>query len=191
MKLINSRKLGVASALLFFLLVFSPAQEAFAQEEQGPPPPGQTDARPPNPDGDLVRQLNLTPEQIQKVRAIREGNRELRRQVGMRIRAARIALDRAIYVENADDAVIEQRARELAEAQGAQIRLQAMTELGVRRILTPEQLQTFLDLRTRAEAERRNRRLRNNGDSFQRRGGQNAPGPTDAGRPQRLRRPRS
>jgi Spy/CpxP family protein refolding chaperone len=80
--------------------------------------------------------------------------------VAQRIRAARIALDRAIYVENADEAVVEQRARELAEAQAAQIHLQAMTELGVRRILTAEQLQTFLALRERAEAERRNRRFR-------------------------------
>src|SRR4051794_23240131 len=80
MKLINSRKLCAAWALaLFLLIIFAPAQEAFAQEEQGPPQ-GQADVRPPNPDGDLVRQLNLTPEQIEKIKAIREGNREIRRQ---------------------------------------------------------------------------------------------------------------
>lgn len=160
MKLMNRGKLiTLAACALFLLAIFSPAS-VLAQEEQGPPPVGQAEGRPPNPEGDLVRQLNLTPEQMEKIRAIREGNREMRRQVAQRIRAARIALDRAIYVENADEAVVEQRSRELAEAQGAQIRLQAMTELGVRKILTPEQLQTFLSLRARAENERRGRRRR-------------------------------
>lgn len=161
MKLINSRNMGAASTLLLFLLllIFSPVQ-VFAQEGGGPP--GRDDARPPNPDGDLIRQLNLTPEQIEKVKAIREQSREVRRQTAQRIRTARIALDRAIYVENADESVVEQRARELADAQAAQIRLQAMTELGVRRILTPEQLETFRALRERAEMERRNRRLQDN-----------------------------
>lgn len=164
MKPINSGKfMALMACALLLLAIFSPSN-VLAQEEQGPPPRGEAEGRPNSPEGDLVRQLNLTPEQIGKIRAIREGNREMRRQVMQRIRAARMALDRAIYVENADEAVIEQRSRELAEAQGAQIRLQAMTELGVRRILTPEQLQTFLSLRERAENERRGRRRREPGN---------------------------
>ncbi|MBD0370942.1 MAG: Spy/CpxP family protein refolding chaperone [Pyrinomonadaceae bacterium] len=164
MKLINGGRLGAASVLALFLLlvIFSPAQ-IFAQEGEPRPPQGQEDARPPAPDRDLVRQLNLSPEQIEKIRDVREGNRELRRQIGQRIRAARIALDRAIYVENADEVVVEQRARELAEAQAAQMRLQALAELAVRRILTPEQLETFRALRLRAESERRNRRMQGDG----------------------------
>lgn len=183
MKMTNGRKPGKAAtaALFLLLLIFSTAQVQ-AQGEQPVPPQGQTDARPPGPDGDLVRQLNLTPEQIEKIRAIREGNREMRRQIGQRIRAARLALDRAIYIENADEALVEQRARELAEAQAAQVRLQALVELGVRRILTPEQLQTFRDLRLRAESERRGRRRFGN-----RQGGS---GPADAIQSPRRRRAR-
>ncbi len=167
MKLFKGGKLGGAPLLLLFLLllIFTPAQ-AFAQEEPGgPPPQGQADGRPPGPEGDLIRQLNLTPEQIDKIKAIRERNREARRLIGLRVRAARTALDRAIYLENADEAVVEQRARDLAEAQGAQVRLQAMTELGVRRILTPEQLETFRTLRLQAEENRRSRRLQGDGGS--------------------------
>ena len=166
MKLINVEKPGALYLLALFLLliIFSPAR-VFAQEGDEPgPPQGQSEARPPGQDRDLVRQLNLSQEQVQKIRAIREGNRELRRQIGLRIRAARIALDRAIYSENADESVVEQRARELAEAQAAQLRLQALAELGVRRILTPEQLQTFQALRLRAEEQRRNRRLQGGGE---------------------------
>lgn len=187
MKLINDRRVGAVSALMIFLLllIFSPAQ-VFAQEEGAPQ--GQTDARPPNPDGDLVRQLNLTPDQIEKIKAIREQNREVRRQIVQRIRAAQMALDRAIYVENADEGVVEQRARELAEAQAAQVRLQAMSALSIRRILTPEQLETFRTLRQQAETERRNRRLQENENRTPLRGrrGQNTQGQTDGAGVQRL-----
>jgi Spy/CpxP family protein refolding chaperone len=187
MKLINVWKPGAlyVVALFLLLIIFSPAR-VFAQGD-GPvsPPRGQGEARPPSQDRDLVRQLNLSQEQVEKIRAIREGNRELRRQIGLRIRAARIALDRAIYIENADDAVVEQRARELAEAQAAQLRLQALAELGVRRILTPEQLQTFQALRQRAEQRRRNRRLQEDGEQPPMQGG----GPGEPGQPRDSRRP--
>jgi Spy/CpxP family protein refolding chaperone len=185
MKLINGMKLYAVTGLaLLLLFAFSPARVC-AQEE---PPQGQTEARGREEGGgDLLRQLNLTPEQIEKLRAIREGNREQRRVIGQRIRAARVALDRAIYTENADDAVVEQRARELAEAQAAQVRLQAMTELNVRRILTPEQLETFRALRLRAEEMRRNRRLRNDETAPLRERGQNPAGGLDGGRRRRQR----
>lgn len=184
MKLINSIKLWALPglALLLLLLAGAPAT-VLAQGGLPPEAQGQTEARPPEPGGDLLRQLNLTPEQIEKLKQLREGNREQRRQIGQRIREARIALDRAIYMENADEATVERRARELAAAQAEQVRLQAMTELGVRRILTPEQLQTFRDLRERAEQMRRNRRLRGgeNGAPGRDRG-QNQPGAFEGGR---------
>jgi len=185
MKSIISGKHGAAFVLvsLLLLIIFSPAK-VFAQGEQEPLQE-QAERRPPGRDGDLVRQLNLSPEQIEKIRAIREGNREQRRQIGQRIRAARQALDRAIYLENADEAVVEQRAGELAEAQAAQVRLQAFVELSVRRVLTPEQLQTFRDLRMRAE--RRNRRFP---DERTERpfGNRSQPMPSDGVRPPRQRR---
>jgi protein CpxP len=194
MKLIKGGKFGAVPLLLLFLLllVLTP-ERASAQEEAGGPPPaqGQADARPTGPVGDLIRQLNLTPDQIEKIKSIRERNREARRLIGVRIRAARVALDRAIYVENADETVVEQRARELAEAQSAQVRLQAMTELGVRRILTPEQLETFRALRLQAETDRRNRRLQGDGNSLRdRRRLQNGPGQPDGGQRPGNRRPR-
>jgi Spy/CpxP family protein refolding chaperone len=161
MGLILKLKVGyiVMPALLLLLILFIPAR-AFAQEEMDSRPQDRAQIRRPNPEGDLIRQLNLTPDQIEQIRAIRERNREARRAIGERIREARMALDRAIYMENADEAVVERLAGNLAEAQAAQVRLQAMTELGIRRLLTPAQLDTFRALRLRAEANRRNRRLR-------------------------------
>ena len=158
MKKLDGRKTSRIFMLALFLLFLTHAPAPIrAQEPEGPPPA--SEGRPANPEGDLVRQLNLTPDQIARIRAIRQQNREARQTLGMRLRAARQALDRAIYVENADEAVVEQRARELAEAQAANIRLQAMTELGIRRILTPQQLETLRNLRAQAaERQGRNRR---------------------------------
>ena len=72
-----------------------------------------------------------------------------------RLNQARRALDEAIYADALDEALVEQRAREVAEAQAAVVRNRAQTELRVRRVLTPEQLQTFRDLRFRARQQKR------------------------------------
>ena len=160
MKKLDGRKTSRIFMLALFLLFLTSAPAPVsAQEPEGGPPA--SEGRPVNPEGDLVRLLNLTPDQIARIRAIRQQNRDARLALGMRLRAARTALDRAIYVENADEAVVEQRARELAEAQAANIRLQAVTELGIRRILTPGQLETLRELRAQAaERQGRNRRRR-------------------------------
>jgi hypothetical protein len=76
-------------------------------------------------------------------------------QLNRQLNQARRALDEAIYSDNVDEALIEQRARDVAEAQAALVRFRAQTELRVRRILTPEQLQTFRNLRQEAMRERR------------------------------------
>jgi Spy/CpxP family protein refolding chaperone len=153
----------VTLTVLLLILVCSPVQN-FAQQNPDLPPPAdgnQEAPPPPNQDGDLVRQLNLTPEQMERIRTIREENRETRRETGMRVRQARQALDRAIYLENADEAVVEVRVRELVEAQAAVMRLQALTELRIRRVLSPEQLTTLRTLRMeQARTAERNRRLR-------------------------------
>ena len=80
------------------------------------------------------------------------------RALNQRLNQARRALDEAIYSDAVDEALIEQRARDVAEAQAALVRLRAQTELRVRRVLTPEQLQTFR--RLRFEARRRQQQMR-------------------------------
>ena len=61
-----------------------------------------------------------------------------------------MALDEAIETENASEALIEQRSRELAEAQASVTRLRALTELRIRRVLTPEQLAKLRTLKQQA-----------------------------------------
>lgn len=108
-----------------------------------------------------LRALNLTPEQVARVREIRRQAEREGRAVTRRLAEARSALDEAIYAEASDERLIEQRARELSAAQAEATRLRALTELKVRRVLTDEQLKTFRDLRRDAQTRqslRRNRR---------------------------------
>ncbi len=107
---------------------------------------------------ELLQALNLTPEQKDQIKLLRQQTIAEGRAVTFRLRRARRALDAAIYSAAADEALIEARARDLAEAQTAQVRLRALTELKIRRVLTTEQLQTFLQLRQRARAQQRLRR---------------------------------
>ena len=75
-----------------------------------------------------------------------------------RIRLARREFEEAIYADEVNENLIEERARAVTAAEAARLRLRAETELSIRRVLTPEQWAIFRDLRRRAaeEAVRRN-----------------------------------
>jgi len=113
---------------------------------------------------ELLQALNLTPEQKEQIKLIKQQTTADGRLVQQRLRRARRALDAAIYSPDANEALIEQRTREFTDAQNAQARLRASAELKVRRVLTPEQLQTFLQLRQSA-IERRRMLRRSGGDN--------------------------
>ena len=63
-------------------------------------------------------------------------------------------LDQAIYADAVNESEIQNRLKELQAAQAEIARIRAMSELEVRKILTPEQLVKFRDLR-RLFAEKR------------------------------------
>ncbi len=134
----------------------------------------------------LLLQLNLKPEQIEQMKEIRRQSAHEVQTLTQRRRQARRALDEALYSNALDDATIDQRTRELAESQAALVRLEAQTQLRIRRVLTPDQLQMFRDLRKEAQRNQRIERrlergvnnpqaLRNNPN---RRNGQNSVSPT-------------
>ncbi len=109
----------------------------------------------------LLRILNLTPEQLVEIRRLSAQSVDERRQLQQRWQAARRALDDAIY-SNADEATIELRVREAAQAQAAIVRMRALTEYRIRRVLTPQQLETLRALRERSPNglnRRRNERV--------------------------------
>ncbi|HYG82848.1 MAG TPA: Spy/CpxP family protein refolding chaperone [Pyrinomonadaceae bacterium] len=153
MKRLLTRRAATVLALL--LLAVSSTYSASAQTQDETPEIEQS-----GQESNWRTLLNLTPEQVRQIRAIRRANRLEWQAARQRVRNALGALDQAIYSDDASEAVIEQRAREVAEAQAAQVHLRAMTELSIRRVLTPAQLDTFRAIRgRRARAAEERRRL--------------------------------
>jgi Spy/CpxP family protein refolding chaperone len=111
----------------------------------------------------LADQLKLTPEQVGRIAAIREQTKEERRVVNQRVREAQRALEDSIYSDNANESLIEERARELSAAQTEALRLRSRMEWNVRRVLTPDQLTALRTIRERARARQQERRLLNPG----------------------------
>ena len=123
---------------------------------------GSTYAQEPSPPGvDQIEQLNLTPEQRQKIRMIFEESKAQRQMTNRRLREANIALDQALDTQPVDEALVEQRINELATAQAAQLRMRIQTEMKIRRELRPEQLATLRQLRLHVRDFRGAQRPRN------------------------------
>ena len=127
-------KMTSRTILLAAVLIISCAGFSYAQEYAPPPP-------------DPITQLQLTPDQRQRVRMILEENKGERQSINRRVREANVALDQALDADRTDENVIEQRINDLATAQAAQTRLRIHTEMKIRRELTPEQLATLRRLR--------------------------------------------
>jgi Spy/CpxP family protein refolding chaperone len=142
----------------------APAAAAPQQTEPRPDRPGEPRERPADRDRRLMDALNLTPEQRAQLAALAEQTRADVSAAQVRVRLARRALNQAIYAENPDQALIEQRTRELGTAQAEMIRLNAQTELKIRQILTPEQLRAFRILRQRQRQRDQQRPRRLPGD---------------------------
>ena len=123
----------------------------------------------PPPAQDPIAQLNLTPEQRQQIRAIREQNKEERASVNRRLRESKLALEQALDADTPNESLIEQRAREAGEAESASIRLRALTESRIRRVLTVDQVKTLRALRAQAQGLRREQRLENQANPLRRR----------------------
>jgi periplasmic protein CpxP/Spy len=139
-------KLTVGALLAFGSVAIYAQEDATAREARDLQPR----ARQPQNAASLLRQLNLTPEQIEKIRFINQETRQEIRAANQRHRQTRRALDEAIYKSSSNEAEVEQRTRELIKAQSEATALRARVEFRIRQVLTDEQLSTFLELRRRA-----------------------------------------
>lgn len=148
---IKSIKLAVLAAAVVLFGLWGPvaAQTTQTQEPAGPPP-AQTETLP-NQFADL-RQLNLTPEQIQKIRDINFELKDQRQEANQRLRLARRALDEAIESPTPNESLIAQRSKEFADAQANNIRLRSLTEARFLQVLTPEQRAKAREIRAHNQA---------------------------------------
>ena len=143
-----------------------------AQTTQTSPAQNPTEPQRPqiNPQGDQfadLRPLNLTPDQIQRIREINLELKDERQAANLKLRLAQRALTEAIESPNPNEALIAQRSREVAEAQANTIRLRSLTEARILQVLTAEQRMRLREMRQRNLALRRERQQQ--ADSFNRR----------------------
>jgi Spy/CpxP family protein refolding chaperone len=140
------------SPKLVLLAIFGLAGSVSIFAQDNPPP---DNSRPQNEVGpkakrpDLLRSLGLSPEQMQQVRKMNQARKPLMDAAMVRVRNANRALDEVIYADNLDEAAFQANLKEVQLAQAEAAKLRYLNELGIRKILTPEQLARFRELRQR------------------------------------------
>ncbi|HMJ09705.1 MAG TPA: periplasmic heavy metal sensor [Pyrinomonadaceae bacterium] len=147
------------------MLAFSVVSAA-AQNQTPPPEAGKTADDVKRPDVDrpnLLLELGLSREQIRQIRRINADRKPLMEQAQRTMREAVRALDTAIYADTVNDSDVTARVIDFQTAQAEVARIRFESELAIRKILTPDQLVRFREVRRRFEEARKNtRRLRRN-----------------------------
>ena len=136
-------------ATAFLLVGVTAAQDTTGQETERPDANQPQDVR-----ANLLRQLGLSREQIQQLRRINTERRPHMDNAQARLRQTTRALDEAIYADQIVEGDIQARMKEMQLAQAEVIKIRSLNELAIRRILTPEQLVRFRNMRQRFERAR-------------------------------------
>lgn len=160
----NGQILTSLAVLVFFIAVPSICGQTVQEQQPASGAPQQRRLA-----GDPVRQLNLTPEQREQIRTIREQSQTERAAINERVRETDRALEAALDSDSPDEAVVEQRMREAAAAQAAAMRMRILTEVRIRRMLTSEQRNLLRALRQQANQLRRERPLKGPDERLRRR----------------------
>ncbi len=147
-------------SLIFAVLLFA-AFSATVKAQNNPPPDEavqQTAAPRPN----LMAQLGLTQDQIKQIRQINQAKKPQMRAAQDRLREANRNLDQAIYADVANDVEIQARLKDVQSAHAEVIKIRSLTELAVRKILSPDQLAKFRDVREKFAQQKENNQQRMN-----------------------------
>jgi periplasmic protein CpxP/Spy len=132
--------MSLQRAILPLFLVFSVctnAVPALAQPSDSQGPPRKDKER------GLLPELNLTPDQVQRVRSVRERYKEQIREASERFRQARQELSQLMGSGNASDAQIRDKFRQVQTAEQQLSQLRFESTLAVRAVLNPEQRRQF------------------------------------------------
>lgn len=104
----------------------------------------------------MLRPLNITPDQELRIQAVYAETADERQAANRRLRQAHRALSEAIQSPTPNEALIEQRSKEVSDAQATTIRLRSLTEARILQVLTQEQRVKLRQLRAQAQMQRRN-----------------------------------
>ena len=149
--------------LFLFAIVF--AVPILAQEEPLSEP--QRLVANQQPQVNMLRQLGLNREQIQRLQQINRTRKPLMDVAQEKLRNANRVLDEAIYADEVSDADVQAKLKDVQLAQADVFKVRFTSELAIRRMLTPEQLVRFRNMRqrferAREEAENRRAVIRDN-----------------------------
>src|SRR5438270_7535132 len=112
MKTKNPRALRILIALTLLTFALAVQTRAQTQDQQNSNVQTQTAQA-----DQMLGPLNLSPDQIQKIRGINAELRDERQAANLRLRTAQRALAEAIQSPTPDEALIAQRSKEVADAQ--------------------------------------------------------------------------
>ena len=107
-----------------------------------------------------LREIGLTPDQIREIRRLNMDRKPQMEAAQTRLRESNRLLDEAIYADQVNEADVQAKLKEAQAAQAEVFRIRSMNEFAIRRILTPDQLVHFRELRQRFEAARTEQRDR-------------------------------
>jgi len=151
-----TRKLTFPKLLNILLLLMCASFCIMGQNEPAVDPPNQQFGGPNRVRPNLLRELGLSPEQIQQLRRMRSARRPVEQEARRRFREANRSLNEAIYADSTSDEEVRTRLKEFQLAQAELARTKFTGELADRKVLTPEQLAKFRELRGRFAAARGN-----------------------------------
>src|SRR5437660_5921323 len=168
---IMNQRVTIVARCLGLVLLLSVAELVVQAQTQNPQTPtdatqtqnqAQTNQANPIPD---LGPLNLTPDQVQKIKVIYADTKDQRQAVNLRVRQAQRSLAEAIESSTPNETLIEQRSRELADARADAARLRSLTEARILQVLTPEQRAKLREIREHNQAIRRggNQQIPRNG----------------------------
>lgn len=118
---------------------------------QEPTDPPKTDVAQPgqNERPNLFAALGLSPEQVEQIRLLNQERRPRMQEAQRRLRESVRNLDMAIYSDAVNDVDFAARLREHQEAQAEVAKLRFEGELAIRKVLMPDQLVKFRQMRRR------------------------------------------
>ena len=143
------KKLSLFLPLLLLLTGSVLSQDANVEPTPAPQAV-QQDAR-----GNMLREIGLSPDQVRAIRKLNMNRKPLMEAAQQRLRNANRLLDEAIYADEVIDADVQARLKEAQVAQAEVFKIRSTSELAIRRVLTPDQLMRFRELRRRFEEQAR------------------------------------
>ena len=143
-------KFVIVAALLLTVAGSMNAQTVQQQQQAA----GDTAQTQMNQADQMLGPLNLSSDQIQRIKSINAELKDERQAANMRLRMAQRALREAIQSPTPDETLISQRSKEVADAQANTIRLRSLTESRILQVLTPEQRVKLRELRQQAMTRR-------------------------------------